>query len=349
MTRSSPATVTPYDKLLERLDRGANHRDYPEGFGDSWTDLCVKAAWAIRHLTRASLQPATPTSCPYKGPFGCKCEPGECRYTPTAGEPVGQQLDSCGSGPSAPTATGARFNDPGCCMGMAPEDQCECAEFEKAQSATASDAVAREAKVREQVARVLCRQYEIDDGFSVEQANRAAAGEMYRNFLLAADAAIEAVNAARPTDAAATPSEPAAWHVEGPGGRWLHVHPVQMDELRSAGRKLRPLFTGVAQSVTEPSDEWCNAFLKATGEWIEPHEPETECGVPMECEITQEFADELNADARKQIRKGYAAACSIPSTQLGTASTTAGEVQIKQAALTIAKPWSMAEALKEGK
>jgi hypothetical protein len=82
MTRSpsSPATVTPYDKLLERLDRGANHRDYPEGFGDSWTDLCVKAAWAIRHLTRASLQPATPTSCPYKGPFGCKCEPGECKY-----------------------------------------------------------------------------------------------------------------------------------------------------------------------------------------------------------------------------------------------------------------------------
>jgi hypothetical protein len=77
----------------------------------------------------------------------------------------------------------------------------------------------------------------------------------------------------------------------------------------------RPPSGDVAQSVTEPSDEWCNAFLKATGEWIEPHEPETECGVPMECEITQEFADELNADARKQIRKGYAAACSIPSTQ----------------------------------
>lgn len=69
-----------------------------------------------------------------------------------------------------------------------------------------------------------------------------------------------------------------------------------------------------AQATSEPSDEWCDAFLKATGEWIEAHEPEMECGVPMECEITQEFADELNADARKQIRKGYAAACSISST-----------------------------------
>jgi hypothetical protein len=37
------------------------------------------AADEIKRL-RASLQPATPTSCPYKGPFGCKCEPGECKY-----------------------------------------------------------------------------------------------------------------------------------------------------------------------------------------------------------------------------------------------------------------------------
>lgn len=80
-----------------------------------------------------------------------------------------------------------------------------------------------------------------------------------------------------------------------------------------------------AQPPAEPSDEWCDAFLKATDEWVEPHEPEMECGVPMECEITQEFADELNADARKQIRKGYAAACSISSTKRRGSCQVCGE------------------------
>lgn len=47
--------------------------------------------------------------------------------------------------------------------------------------------------VVERVARALCRQYEIDDGFSPEQADRAAASDMHRNFLRAARAAIEAM------------------------------------------------------------------------------------------------------------------------------------------------------------
>lgn len=55
-------TSAPYDKLLEQLDEGANYRGYSEGFGGSWTGLCAKAAQAIRNLTRASLQPATPTA-----------------------------------------------------------------------------------------------------------------------------------------------------------------------------------------------------------------------------------------------------------------------------------------------
>ena len=63
-----------------------------------------------------------------------------------------------------------------------------------------------------------------------------------------------------------------------------------------------------AQKQSLPSDEWCNAFLRATGEWVEPYEPETECGVPIECGITQEDADQINAEAREQVRKGYAAA-----------------------------------------
>jgi len=48
-------------------------------------------------------------------------------------------------------------------------------------------------ETEERVSRALCRQYEIDDGFSPEQADRAAAGEMYRNFLKAARAAIAAM------------------------------------------------------------------------------------------------------------------------------------------------------------
>lgn len=50
----------------------------------------------------------------------------------------------------------------------------------------------------ERLARALCRQYELDDGFSPEQADRAAASEMYRNFRAAAKAALSAMLA--PTD-----------------------------------------------------------------------------------------------------------------------------------------------------
>jgi len=45
----------------------------------------------------------------------------------------------------------------------------------------------------ETIARALCRQYEIDDGFSPEQADKAAEGEMYRNFLPAARAVLRAM------------------------------------------------------------------------------------------------------------------------------------------------------------
>jgi len=54
-------------------------------------------------------------------------------------------------------------------------------------------------KMVERVARALCRQYELDDGFSTEQADRAAASEMHRNFIGAARAAIEAMR--EPTEA----------------------------------------------------------------------------------------------------------------------------------------------------
>jgi hypothetical protein len=208
----------------------------------------VRIAWN----TRASLQPATPTSpCPYKGPFGCKCEPGECKYKAT--DAVAGEAKAIGWISEAGLHTLQNDNDATICCDNSP------------------------------------------GGFNIPV------------FL-------------RSTSEAATPAAPVMWVclVGDPADRriraWTADH-KRMESLRAEGLDMQPLYAGVAQSVTEPSDEWCNAFLKATGEWIEPHEPETECGVPMECEITQEFADELNADARKQIRKGYAAACSISSTE----------------------------------
>lgn len=53
MTRSS--------KLLERLDAGARHQDYPEAFHLSWAALAADAANEIRRLTAAlSEQVAAP-------------------------------------------------------------------------------------------------------------------------------------------------------------------------------------------------------------------------------------------------------------------------------------------------
>jgi ribosomal protein L12E/L44/L45/RPP1/RPP2 len=52
------------------------------------------------------------------------------------------------------------------------------------------------AVTEEEIARVLCRQYEIDDGFSEEQADISAASEGYRNFLPAARAVLALFRAA---------------------------------------------------------------------------------------------------------------------------------------------------------
>jgi hypothetical protein len=64
---TAPQTMLKrYAKLLEDLDAGANHRDYPEGFGGSWTKLCADAANAIRILASCSppdVEVADP--CPY--------------------------------------------------------------------------------------------------------------------------------------------------------------------------------------------------------------------------------------------------------------------------------------------
>lgn len=66
------------------------------------------------------------------------------------------------------------------------------------------------------------------------------------------------------------------------------------------------------------TDEMLDAHLKAVGHWVEPWTAERECGVPIECDMSQEDADSINADSRDELRKGYAAALSIPSQDRGT-------------------------------
>jgi len=56
------------------------------------------------------------------------------------------------------------------------------------------------------------------------------------------------------------------------------------------------------------TDEMLNVHLKATAEWVDPYEAAIECGVPIECGITQDDADEFNAQSRASLRVGYAAA-----------------------------------------
>jgi hypothetical protein len=73
MTRSSPDIVDELYGLADSLMQGSG-----KTVVISYANIRF-AADEIKRL-RASLQPATPTSCPYKGPFGCKCEPGECKY-----------------------------------------------------------------------------------------------------------------------------------------------------------------------------------------------------------------------------------------------------------------------------
>lgn len=60
--------------------------------------------------------------------------------------------------------------------------------------------------------------------------------------------------------------------------------------------------------MTEPSDEWCEAYLKAMGDWVEPYDPPVESGVQTDMEITPEQAAEWNTEEIQAMRKGFAAA-----------------------------------------
>jgi hypothetical protein len=58
----------------------------------AWPDCGCdpEATKVIAALVDAGWGPgqATTDTCPYKGPFGCKCEPGECKYKATASDAV---------------------------------------------------------------------------------------------------------------------------------------------------------------------------------------------------------------------------------------------------------------------
>lgn len=56
----------------------------------------------------------------------------------------------------------------------------------------------------------------------------------------------------------------------------------------------------------EPTPEMAEAFLQSAGLWVEPYVAEKESGVPIECEITKEDADEFNAVAVRGFARDYA-------------------------------------------
>jgi hypothetical protein len=68
------------------------------------------------------------------------------------------------------------------------------------------------------------------------------------------------------------------------------------------------------------TDEMLNVHLQATGEWVNPFDAEYEGGVQISSELTQEDADNINADQRDTLRVGYMAALALieqPATRVG--------------------------------
>ena len=94
------------------------------------------------------------------------------------------------------------------------------------------------------------------------------------------------------------------------GCEWTDIYPAQLEWMSKERYDVRalearsPSVNGAGGAIT---DEMLNAHLKATGAWVEPHEAETECGVAIECDLTQEDADQINSDQRDDLRTGYAA------------------------------------------
>jgi hypothetical protein len=328
MTRSSPATETllpcplgceGYPQHMYReICRDMQSPNWNKPQSRIWCPCCglsmvkegieeVRTAWN----TRAFLQPATPTSCPYKGPFGCKCESGECKYR------------------------------------------------------AGGDAVAGEAKALADALEAL----PLHDERHVVILEKAAA-------------------ALRSPDEAATPSEPVAWREEtfGPGKGWYYseqywtgAQPLYAapQPANAAQPSWQPIETAPKMkvillfAVTDVDDDGrVRNWKMATGSWHTGWEgDETQTAwfwdgyqvpkyatkpthwmpLPEAPSLPSTHPRPLCSKCGLEDGACICAHLAHSSPQLGTASTTAGEVQIKQAALTITKPWSMAEALKEGK
>ena len=120
--------------------------------------------------------------------------------------------------------------------------------------------------------------------------------------------------------AAAVPAvggEAVAWrwrHVNSPSKDWNYQH--QPIGNHNEYLQVEPLFAAQpASPLRGITDEMLNAHLKSTAEWVDPYEAATECGVAIECGITQDEADQLNAQSRASLRVGYAAAFASPPEQ----------------------------------
>jgi hypothetical protein len=97
---------------------------------------------------------------------------------------------------------------------------------------------------------------------------------------------------------AASLRQQAAWIEESPAADMIDA-----DELREAAAFIERI--SVAATPASLTDEVIDAYLKSTGDWCEPHEAERECGVPIECDISQDDADSINTQLRDGIRSTY--------------------------------------------
>jgi hypothetical protein len=116
--RNSPFKDTPWSDLDDE-EQFKILEQHPEKYETRRVYLCATSdtggdAVAGEASFAKALQPATPTACPYKGPFGCKCEPGECKYThggdaaatPSEPEWLGPCCPFCGGDPFHRTDAG---------------------------------------------------------------------------------------------------------------------------------------------------------------------------------------------------------------------------------------------------
>lgn len=92
--------------------------------------------------------------------------------------------------------------------------------------------------------------------------------------------------------------------------RWQAGHMHECEEATRVLSLPAPSPSKVAALVlvpVEPTDAMLRAACEAAGWWAKPYTAPRECGVPIECDMSQEDADLINKDGMEAMRKQYKA------------------------------------------